>query len=91
LTLSGASYVEGSIAGTAYAEVKGGGEFKTREGFEKRYLLDANTKEKWIVCRYGNDGNVELFHRVQPDATECVIQTRRPVFPKLHLVKVTCK
>ena len=91
LPLLGASYVEGPITGESYAEIIGSGDIKTKEGSEARYFMDGQIKEKWILCRYGNDGNVELFHRVPSDATQCVIRTKRPKLPHLTVVQITCK
>ena len=91
LPLLGASYVEGPITGSSYGEIIGGPERKTKDGSEKRYNMDGQIKEKWIVCRYGNDGNIELFHRVAAESTQCVIRTRQPDPPNLPVVNITCK
>lgn len=90
LPLLGASYVEGPISGGSYAEIVGAGEVKTKTGYEKRYQLDGEFSEKWIVCRYGNDGSVELFHRVATTATQCVIRTTQSMLPKLPVIQATC-
>ena len=91
LPLLGASYAEGPITDQSYGEMLGGPDIKTKDGFEARYVTGSQIKGKWILCRYGNDGNVELFHRVSGDVTQCVIRTKRPKFPKDLIVTATCK
>ena len=89
--LSGASYVEGPITEQAYAEIIGGEDIKTKDGYESHYNLNGQVKEKWILCVYGRDGNIELFHRVPADVKHCVIKTKHQKFPKDLIVTATCK
>lgn len=89
--LLGATYVEGEITRDSYGEMIGRPEIKTKSGFERRYPTDGQIKDKWILCRYGDDGAIELFHRVPADITHCVIRTNPQKFPKDLIVNATCK
>lgn len=88
--LLGATYVEGEITRDSYGEMIGGPERKTKTGFERRYSTDGQIKDKWILCRYGDDGAIELFHRVPADITQCVIKTKPQKLPKDLIVTATC-
>lgn len=89
--LLGATYVEGEITRDSYGEMIGGPEIKTRNGLERRYPTNGQIKDKWILCRYGDDGAIELFHRVPADITQCVINTKPQKFPKDLIVTARCK
>jgi hypothetical protein len=91
ISLLGASYVEGPITGQSYGEMIGGQEIKTKYGLERRYRTDGQIKEKWLLCRYGGDGSIELFHRVPADITQCLITTKPQKFPKDLIVTATCE
>lgn len=89
--LLGATYVEGEITRDSYGEMIGGPEIKTKSGFERRYPTDGQIKDKWVLCRYGDDGAIELFHRVPAAITQCVIRTKPSKFKQDLLVTATCK
>lgn len=89
--LLGAGFVVGPIAEDSKAEWIGSGQIKTKSGTETRFRTDASIREKWIFCSYGNDGSVELYHRINELTTLCVIKTERPTFPADRKVTIVCK
>jgi hypothetical protein len=91
LPLIGAGFYAGPEVGGVRGEMMGVGK-KTKDGWETRFPMDAQMKEKWIACTYGQGGSVELLHRVAPAAqTLCVVITKKRKFPNKPIVTATCK
>ncbi len=88
--LIGAGFFLGSIEESSKGEMIGVGRIKTKDGYENRFPIPDGVFEKWVVCRYGNSGNIELYHRVTAKAKHCVIRTKVLKFPEIPTVNITC-
>ena len=73
----------------AYTEIRAelrGQDRRTKNGSEHRFVFGA--REKWIYCGYG--GQVELLHRVDATAQECVIRYRTKSKGMGEAISVRC-
>lgn len=82
--LRNAGAVDGSYLGVR-AELRGQ-DRQTKDGTEHRFVFGA--REKWVYCGYG--GKVELLHRVDATAQQCIIRYRSKSKGKGEAISVRC-
>jgi len=69
-------------------ELAGGDMRQTRNGYEIVYHFPGH-EEKWLMCAYGNDGEIQRFLPMSGAATECKLRVRES--KRAVSARMTCK
>ncbi len=88
LLLSGAGVVLDSPNDKPRAELRGDYRRLSRYVAETAYP-DIDSREKWLVCAYGQGGEFEQAHRLPADAGRCVIRTTKDQYNHIEVL-VSC-
>ncbi|HWJ95455.1 MAG TPA: STY0301 family protein [Telluria sp.] len=63
---------------------------KIKDGYQRRYAFAPN-EQKWLVCGYGKNGEVQWWERLDPKATSCVLQVKGKERAVPEAVTITCR